>query len=232
MSESRDTPTVVLVHGGFADASFWAPVIEDLQAHNVPVLAPPNPLRGLAHDAEYVAELRQPDRRAGAAGRPLVRRRRDLRRGRQHAQRGRPGLHRGVRARRGRVVRRDLRPSSATRRWSGAVRPGSYPLADGETAVELTIAPELYREAFAADLSEDVTRRPGGQPASLRRDLRGSRRRRPPGRRCRRGRSSRPRTTPFRRTPSDTWPSVPARRRSRWTRRTRSRSRSRLRLRT
>ena len=55
MSESTNTPTVVLVHGGFADASFWAPVIEDLQAGNVPVLAPPNPLRGLAHDAEYVA---------------------------------------------------------------------------------------------------------------------------------------------------------------------------------
>ena len=55
MSESTNTPTVVLVHGGFADASFWAPVIEDLQAHDVPVLAPPNPLRGLAHDAEYIA---------------------------------------------------------------------------------------------------------------------------------------------------------------------------------
>src|SRR5215208_7058678 len=55
MSEPTNTPTVVLVHGGFADASFWAPVIEDLQAHDVPVLAPPNPLRGLAHDAEYVA---------------------------------------------------------------------------------------------------------------------------------------------------------------------------------
>jgi hypothetical protein len=38
------------------------------------------------------------------------------------------------------------------------VRPSNYPLADGETAVELTIAPELYQEAFAADLSEDVTR--------------------------------------------------------------------------
>ena len=38
-----------------------------------------------------------------------------------------------------------------------AVRPSTYPLADGETAVELTIAPELYREAFAADLPEEVT---------------------------------------------------------------------------
>ena len=31
------------------------PVIKDLQAHDLPVLAPPNPLRGLAHDAEYIA---------------------------------------------------------------------------------------------------------------------------------------------------------------------------------
>jgi len=50
-----NAPTVVLVHGGFADASFWVPVIKDLQAHDLPVLAPPNPLRGLAHDAEYIA---------------------------------------------------------------------------------------------------------------------------------------------------------------------------------
>ena len=40
----------------------------------------------------------------------------------------------------------------------GAVRPSNYPLANGESAVELTIAPELYREAFAADLPEDVVR--------------------------------------------------------------------------
>src|SRR5437879_11957764 len=55
MGESLNIPTVILVHGGFADASFWALVIKDLQAHNEPVLAPPNPLRGLAHDAEYIA---------------------------------------------------------------------------------------------------------------------------------------------------------------------------------
>ena len=47
MSE-QDTPTVVLVRGGFADASFWGPVIKGLQADDLPVLAPPNPLRGLA----------------------------------------------------------------------------------------------------------------------------------------------------------------------------------------
>jgi hypothetical protein len=57
MEASTNTPTVVLVHGGFADSSYWVPVIEDLQAHDLPVLAPPNPLRGLAHDAEYTASF-------------------------------------------------------------------------------------------------------------------------------------------------------------------------------
>src|SRR4026209_2799680 len=55
MEESTNTPTVVLVHGGFADASYWAPVIKELQAHDVPGLAPPNPLGGLAQDAAYLA---------------------------------------------------------------------------------------------------------------------------------------------------------------------------------
>ena len=38
-----------------------------------------------------------------------------------------------------------------------AVRPSNYPLPDGGTAVELSIAPELYRSAFAADLPSEVT---------------------------------------------------------------------------
>ena len=37
-----------------------------------------------------------------------------------------------------------------------ALRPGTYPLADGETAVELTIAPELYQSAFAADVPSEI----------------------------------------------------------------------------
>src|SRR6201999_2733337 len=57
MTNNTNTPTIVLVHGGFADASFWAPVIRQLQASDLPVLAPPNPLRGLAHDAEYIASF-------------------------------------------------------------------------------------------------------------------------------------------------------------------------------
>ena len=48
-------PTVVLVHGAFADASSWNGVIERLQAKGVEVTAPPNPLRGIADDSAYIA---------------------------------------------------------------------------------------------------------------------------------------------------------------------------------
>jgi pimeloyl-ACP methyl ester carboxylesterase len=49
--------TVVLVHGAFADASNWAGVIPTLQAAGVAVLAPANPLRGIDHDAAYIASV-------------------------------------------------------------------------------------------------------------------------------------------------------------------------------
>ena len=48
-------PTVVLVHGAFADASGYAAVIRELQSHGVEVRAPMNPLRRLAFDADAVA---------------------------------------------------------------------------------------------------------------------------------------------------------------------------------
>jgi pimeloyl-ACP methyl ester carboxylesterase len=50
-------PTVVLVHGSFADASSWNGVIERLQAEGVPVTAPANPLRGISIDSAYIASL-------------------------------------------------------------------------------------------------------------------------------------------------------------------------------
>jgi pimeloyl-ACP methyl ester carboxylesterase len=50
-------PTVILVHGAFADASSWNGVIERLQARGVPVLAPANPLRGIASDSAYLASV-------------------------------------------------------------------------------------------------------------------------------------------------------------------------------
>lgn len=50
-------PTVVLVHGAFADSSSWNGVIEQLEADGYPVIAAANPLRGLASDAAYVRSV-------------------------------------------------------------------------------------------------------------------------------------------------------------------------------
>ena len=50
-------PTVVLVHGAFADGSSWNGVIERLLAEGVQVTAPPNPLRGISHDSAYIGSL-------------------------------------------------------------------------------------------------------------------------------------------------------------------------------
>ena len=46
--------TVVLVHGAFADASSRTDVCELLQAKGIPVMAPANPLRGIAFDSDYI----------------------------------------------------------------------------------------------------------------------------------------------------------------------------------
>jgi pimeloyl-ACP methyl ester carboxylesterase len=48
-------PTVVLVHGAFADSASWNGVIQTLQAQGFPVVAVANPLRSLKGDAAYVA---------------------------------------------------------------------------------------------------------------------------------------------------------------------------------
>lgn len=52
---SRAKPTIVLVHGAWADGSSWSHVIAGLQDDGFTVVAPPNPLRGLASDSAYLA---------------------------------------------------------------------------------------------------------------------------------------------------------------------------------
>jgi pimeloyl-ACP methyl ester carboxylesterase len=154
MSDPTNMPTVVLVHGGFADSSYWVPVIEDLQAHDIPVLAPANPLRGLAHDAAYTASfVDQIDGPVLLVG---------------HSYGGAVITEAGAKS--DNVVGLvyvaafgldEGEPFKAVWDQFGptpiltAAGPSNYPLDDGGTAVELTIAPEKYKEAFASDLSDD-----------------------------------------------------------------------------
>ena len=50
-------PTIVLVHGAWADGSSWNAVSVGLQGQGFTVLTPPNLLHGVAGDAEYVASF-------------------------------------------------------------------------------------------------------------------------------------------------------------------------------
>jgi pimeloyl-ACP methyl ester carboxylesterase len=153
---NNNIPTVVLVHGGFADASFWTPVVRELQAAGVPVLAPPNPLRGLASDAEYVASfVSQIDGPVLLVG---------------HSYGGAVIAVAGASA--DNVVGLvyvaafildegesfgEIFAGFPPTPLGDALRPSQYPLPGGETAIELSIAPELYQSAFAADLPTEVT---------------------------------------------------------------------------
>jgi pimeloyl-ACP methyl ester carboxylesterase len=50
-------PTIVLVHGAFAESSSWDGVIARLAAEGLTSVATPNPLRGIASDAAAVSDV-------------------------------------------------------------------------------------------------------------------------------------------------------------------------------
>ncbi|MFI6041461.1 alpha/beta hydrolase [Nocardia sp. NPDC051321] len=56
-TEPTTAPTIVLVHGAFADSTSWNGVIETLRALGYSVVAAANPLRGLAGDAAYIGSV-------------------------------------------------------------------------------------------------------------------------------------------------------------------------------
>jgi pimeloyl-ACP methyl ester carboxylesterase len=56
-TSARPKPTIVLVHGGWADASSWNAVTQRLQDEGYTVIAPANPLRGFQTDSAYLASV-------------------------------------------------------------------------------------------------------------------------------------------------------------------------------
>ena len=54
---SEHQPTIALVHGAFAESASWNPVIEQLQARALDVIAIGNPLRSVVGDAAYVRDV-------------------------------------------------------------------------------------------------------------------------------------------------------------------------------
>jgi pimeloyl-ACP methyl ester carboxylesterase len=58
-AERSPKPTIVLVHGAWADASGWNQEITNLERCSYSVIAPANPLRALASDAAYIRSVLQ-----------------------------------------------------------------------------------------------------------------------------------------------------------------------------
>lgn len=150
------TPTVLLVHGAFADAASWSGVIAELQRDGIPVIAPPNPLRGLASDAAYVAST------AAQIDGPVILV--------GHSYGGALITVAGVTENVVGLVyvaayvleegeslgelqgRFPLSPLvSNLKQWT-------YPVPGGEPATEVTIAEDAFPSVFAADVPAEVTR--------------------------------------------------------------------------
>ena len=58
-TSSATKPTIVIVHGGWADSSGWSGEISRLTKAGYPVIAPANPLRGLTSDSDYIRSVLQ-----------------------------------------------------------------------------------------------------------------------------------------------------------------------------
>jgi pimeloyl-ACP methyl ester carboxylesterase len=167
---SDATPTVVLVHGAFADASSWNGVIDRLQAKGVPVIASANPLRGIAHDSAYTAAVfEQIEGPVLAVG---------------HSYGGAVITNAATDAKNvvGLVYVAAFAPEegetlgaaeagSKDSVLNSALVPRQYPTGDGGSGTEFYIDPAKARDAFAGDLSDQqaaliaATQRPVAESA-------------------------------------------------------------------
>ena len=149
--------TVVLVHGAFADASGWNGVIAALQQRGHTVVAPPNPLRGLAADSAYIGgvlgQIDGPVLLVGHSyGGAVI----------TNAAATAPNVLRlvyvaGFAPDEGEVLGA-VASGSKDSVLNSALVPRRYPTGQaGETATEFGIDPSQFHDTFAADLPADLT---------------------------------------------------------------------------
>jgi pimeloyl-ACP methyl ester carboxylesterase len=146
--------TVALVHGAFADSTGWSGVIERLQAADVPVRAIVNPLRGIAADSAYVAsefaQIPGPVLAVGHSyGGAVI----------TNAATGEDNVvglvYVAAFAPDEGEALGDIEAGSTDSVLNAAIRPSNYPAGTStEPAVEFTIDPASFHDAFAGDLPE------------------------------------------------------------------------------
>ncbi|MFF8642550.1 alpha/beta fold hydrolase [Streptomyces sp. NPDC015345] len=153
---ANPTPTAVLVHGAFADATSWNGVVAELQGHGIPVVAPPNPLRGLASDAAYIASVTaQIDGPVVLVGHSYG--------GALISVAGTAENVVGLVYIAAYVPEQgeslgELQDRFPLSPLVSNLKEATYPVRDGEPAVEVTIRAEAFPEIFAADVPADVTK--------------------------------------------------------------------------
>jgi pimeloyl-ACP methyl ester carboxylesterase len=151
-SAAAAKPTVVLVHGAFADASGWAPVITRLRKEGYPTIAPPNPLRGVAGDAAYIRSflttIKGPIVLVGHSYGGMVI---------TNAATGNANVKALVYVAAYAPDAGDTVAGLSALAKGGQIGPATldlrpFPLADGTTAPEGTIKTDVFRRIFCADL--------------------------------------------------------------------------------
>ncbi|BBC29578.1 Alpha/beta hydrolase family protein [Streptomyces graminofaciens] len=150
-------PTVVLVHGVFADASGWNDVIARLLKAGFPVIAPANPLRDLAGDSAYVSSV------VGSVSGPVILVGHsyggevitNAGRGHSHVK---ALVYVGAFAPDEGESALDLAGMFPGSKLEDALVIRPFPLPDGTTGRDGYIDPAKFREVFAADLPASVTR--------------------------------------------------------------------------
>ena len=147
-------PTIVLVHGAYADASSWSGVVERLLQGGHHVLAPANPLRGLTFDSDYITSV------LNQIGGPVLLV--------GHSYGGAVNTNAAAKVKNvlGLVFVAAFAPekgetlggveaNSKDSVLSSALVQRTYPTGkDGETAPEFYVDPGKFRDAFAADVPE------------------------------------------------------------------------------
>lgn len=151
-------PTVVLVHGSYADASSWSKVVGDLQQRGFPVVAAANPLLGVGIDSQYLkdllAQIKGPIVLVGHSYGGFVM---------TNAATGNPNVKALVyiaafAPAQGETAQQLISHAPGSLLSPSAIDVRTYRTPDGQVVPEGTIKPGVFRRIFAADVPASLTK--------------------------------------------------------------------------
>jgi pimeloyl-ACP methyl ester carboxylesterase len=144
-------PTVVLVHGAFADASSWSGVVTRLQKQGYTVVAPALAMRGLASDSAYLASLlgqiKGPVVLVGHSYGGAV-----ISNAATNADNVKALVYVNAFATENGEVLGNVEKGSTDSALNPALQQFTYPTGDGATATELLVDPAKFPAVFGGDL--------------------------------------------------------------------------------